>query len=85
MCRTACRVIRKTCHETDVWLGSISRPDIMVAITTLARHITRWSAKDDKRAARLVGYIAATIDYAHVMRINDPPAELWLWLYFDRC
>ena len=61
-----------------MWLGRISRPDIMVAITILARHFTRWSANDDKRAARLVGYIAATIDstidYAHVMRINDPPA-----------
>ena len=31
----------------------------------------------------LVGYIAATIDHAHVMGINDPPAELWLSLYVD--
>jgi len=59
------------------WLGRISRPDIMVAINTLARNITRWSANDDTRAARLVGYIA------HVMRINDPPAKLWLSLYAD--
>ena len=66
-----------------MWLGRISRPDILVAINTLARHITKWSANDDKRAARLVGYIAATIDHAHVMRINDPPAELWLSLYVD--
>ena len=66
-----------------MWLGRISRPDIVVAINTLARHITRWSANDDKRAARLIGYIPATIDYAHVMRINDPPAELWLPLYVD--
>ena len=66
-----------------MWLGRISRPDILVAINTLARHITKWSANDDKRAARLVGYIAATIDHAHVMRINDPPAELWLSLFVD--
>ena len=68
-----------------MWLGRISCPDIMVAINfnTLARHITRSSANDDKRAARLVGYIAATIDYAHVMRANDPPAELWLSLDVD--
>ena len=65
------------------WLGRISRPDIMVAINTLARNITRWSANDDTRGARLVGYIAATVDYAHVMRINDPPAKLWLSLYAD--
>ena len=45
-------------------LGRI-RPDIMVAINTLARNITRWSANDDKRAARLVGYIAATVGYAN--------------------
>ena len=61
-----------------MWLGRISRPDIMVAI-----NITRWSANDDKRAARLVGYSAATIDYAPVMRINDPPAKLWLPFFFD--
>lgn len=66
-----------------MWLGRISRPDILVAINTLARHITKWSANNDKRAARLVGYIAATIDHAHIMRINDPPAELWLSLYVD--
>ena len=67
-----------------MWLGRISRPDFMVAIiNTLARNITRWSANDDKRAARLVGYIAATVDYAHVMRINDPPAKLWLSPYVD--
>ena len=66
-----------------MWLGRISRPDIMVAINTLAHNITRWSANDDKRAARLVGYIAATVDYAPVMRINDPPAKLWLSLFFD--
>ena len=45
-----------------MWLGRISHPDSMVAINTLARHITRGSANDDKRAAPLVGYIAATID-----------------------
>ena len=55
----------------------------MVATNTLARHITRWSANDDKRAARLVGYSAATSDYVHVMHINGPPAELWLSLYVD--
>ena len=66
-----------------MWLGRISRPGIMVASNTLARNITRWSANDDKRAARLVGYIAATVDYADVMRINDPPANLRLSLYVD--
>jgi len=66
-----------------MWLGRISRPDIMVAINTLARNITRWNANDDKRAARLVGYITATVDYAPVMRINDPPAKLWLSLFVD--
>ena len=61
-------------------LGGISRPDIMVAINILARHVTRWSANDD---VSLLGYIVATIDYARVMRINDPPAKLWLSLYVD--
>ena len=60
--------------------GRISPPDIMVAINILARHVTRWSANDD---VSLRGYIVATIDYARVMRINDPPAKLWLSLYVD--
>ena len=66
-----------------MWLARISRPDIMVAVTTLARHITRWSSNDDKRASRLFGYLAATLDYAHIMCIKDPPAKLWLSLYVD--
>ena len=61
-------------------LGRISRPDIMVAINILARHVTRWSANDD---VSLLGYIVATIEYARVMRINDSPAKLWLSLYAD--
>jgi hypothetical protein len=52
------------------WLGRISRPDIMVAINTFAN--------DDKRAARLVGYIVLPpLITLIVMRINDPPAKLW--------
>ena len=54
------------------WLPSIHSPET-----------SRWSSNDDKRAARLVGYIAATVDFAQVMRIKDPPAKLWLSLYVD--
>ena len=32
-----------------MWLGRISRPDLLVAINTCAGHITRWTVNDDKR------------------------------------
>ena len=57
-----------------MWLGRISRPDLLVAINTCAGHITRWTVNDDKRMARLAGYVAATLDHSHVMRIRD---QLW--------
>ena len=32
-----------------MWLGRISRPDLMVAINACAGHITKWTVNDDKR------------------------------------
>ena len=66
-----------------MWLGRISRPDLLVAINACACHITRWSINDDKRIARIAGYIAATAGYSHVMKIRDEPSSLWLSLYAD--
>lgn len=62
-----------------VWsmrLGRISRPDLLVAINVCAGRIPRWTANDDKRMARLAGYVAATPDHSHVLQIRDPPANL---------
>ena len=52
-----------------MWLARISRPDLMVAIYVCAGHITTWTVNDDKRMTRLAGYVAATLDHCHVMRV----------------
>ena len=66
-----------------MWFGRISRPDLMVAINVCAGHITKWTVNDDKRMIRLAGYVAATLDYCHIMRIHDKPSDLRLSLYAD--
>ena len=81
MCWTAVSISCKVGHETHVaWTNQPSRQHGCHQYT---RQTSRWSSNDDKRAARLVGYIAATVDFAQVMRIKDPPAKLWLSLYVD--
>ena len=52
-----------------MWLARISRPDLMVAINVCAGHITTWTVNDDKRMTRLAGYVAATLDHCHIMRV----------------
>ena len=45
-----------------MWLGRVSRPDLLVAINACAGHITKWTTNDDKRMTRLAGYVAATLN-----------------------
>ena len=66
-----------------MWLCRIGRPDIMIGVVQCAKHVTCWSLNDDKRVQRIVGYLKSTSDYAHVMKINDPPSGLSLSLYCD--
>ena len=66
-----------------MWLCRTSRPDITFAVNLLAKHITIWTANDDKRAARLIGYLSSTVDLAHFMVINDRLEDLHLALYCD--
>ena len=66
-----------------MWLGCMSRPELMVAINVCAGHITKWTVNDGNRMTRLAGYVAATLDHCHIMRIHDKPAGLRLSLYAD--
>lgn len=66
-----------------MWLGRVSRPGLLVAINASAGHITKWTTNDDKRMTRLAGYVAATLNHCHVMRVRDPPSQLQLSLYVD--
>ena len=75
---SAARILMKI-----LWLARLNRPDLMVAVTTLTTNVCRWSVNDDKRVARLVGYIAATVQYNPVMFVHDPASSLHLALYVD--
>ena len=75
---SAARILMKV-----LWLARLSRPDLLVAVTTLASHVCSWSKNDDRRVHRLVGYILNAIDHAMMLCINDPPSELRLALYCD--
>ena len=66
-----------------LWLARLSRPDLLVAVTTLASHVCSWRKNDDRRVHRLVGYILNSVDHAMILCINDPPSELRLVLYCD--
>ena len=75
---SAARIIMKC-----LWLARLARPDLMVAVTSLASKVASWSPNDDRRCARLIGYIAATPDYSPIMYINNKPSELRLALCVD--
>ena len=64
-------------------LARLNRPDLMVAVTTLTTNVCRWSVNDDKRVARLVGSIAATVQHNPVTLVHDPASSLHLALYVD--
>ena len=66
-----------------MWLSRTSRPDITCAVNLLAEHITCWSSNDERRVARLVGYLSSTINLAHPMVVLDPLSGLHIALYCD--
>ena len=51
-------------------------PGLTFIIDLLAKHITTWSVNDDRRTARLIGYLQLTHEYAPMMSIQDPPETL---------
>ena len=75
---SAARILMKI-----LWLARLSRPDLLVAVTTLVSHVCSWSKNDDRRVHRLVGCILNSVDHAMILCINDPPSELRLALYCD--
>ena len=77
---SAARILMKI-----LWLARLSRPDLLVAVTTLVSHVCSWSKDDDRRVHRLVGCILNSVDHAMILFlcINHPPSELRLALYCD--
>ena len=66
-----------------LWLGRLSRPDIIKPINDLATKVQSWSRGDDKRLLRLIQYIDSTPQYRLVGTIQDSPENLELHLNVD--
>ena len=69
----ACRILMKA-----LWLGRLSRPDIIKSINDLATKVQSWSKGDDKRLLRLIQYTDSTPQYRLVGTMKDNPENLEL-------
>ena len=76
MAGSACKVLMK-----DLWLGRLSRPDLVKPITDLATKVQRWSRNHDKQLFRLICYMNSTSHYRLTGKIGDPPEKLRLLLF----
>ena len=78
MAGSACKVLMK-----DLWLGRLSRPDLVKPITDLATKVQCWSRNRDKQLFRLICYMNSTSHYRLTGKIGDPPEKLRLLLFVD--
>ena len=74
----ACSMLMKL-----LWLGRLSRPDLLKPVSDLATRITKWSKNNDRELFRLVCYVNATVYYRLVGTIGDDISELSLKLFVD--
>ena len=74
----ACKLLMKA-----LWLGRLSRPDIIKPIGDLATCVQKWSRNNDRQAHRLICYIDSTKHHRLVGHVNDCPDDLKLSLYVD--
>ena len=78
MAGSACKVLMK-----DLWLGRLSRPDLVKPTTDLATKVQSWSRNQDKQLFRLICYMNSTSHYRLTGKIGDPPEKLRLLLFVD--
>jgi hypothetical protein len=59
----------------------MGRWDLLHAVSSLTRYLTKWTKACDRALVRLMCYIKCTAATALAGYTGDPPAELKLWLY----
>ena len=59
------------------------RPDLLFAVCSLAREVTRWTRACDKRLHRLICYIQGTKNVSLYSTVNDSLDTCLLLLYTD--
>ena len=74
----ACKVLMKC-----LWLGRLSRPDIIKPIGDLSTQVQKWTRNCDKALHRLICYIHSTLEHRLVGRVGDRAEDLCLRLYVD--
>ena len=74
----ACKVLMKC-----LWLGRLSRPDIIKPIGDLATKVQDWTINCDKRLYRLLCYLKGTLNHRLVAHVADNTEDLKLSLFSD--
>ena len=74
----ACKILMKC-----LWLGRLSRPELVKPIGDLATQVQKWSRNCDKCLHRLMCFINSTLGHRLVGAVRDPPNQLKLRLYVD--
>ena len=64
-------------------LARIGRPDILWSVNKLARSITKWTKKCDKRLSRLISYIHHTCEYRQYCHVGNTAKQCRLGLFQD--
>ena len=69
---------------TLLYGARLARPDLLRAITALARRITKWRPMQDQQLHRLLCYLKCTLHHRHVGWVGDESVkDLSLHLYGD--
>ena len=68
---------------TALYVARLNRHDLLWAVNTLARQVTKWNQGCDKRLHRLISYMYHTQDYVPTSHVGDPPDKCVLALFVD--
>ena len=68
---------------TLMYSARVARYDLLKAINYLAKRITRWDSRCDRRLHRLMCYVMTTADHCMVGWIGDHPSKLTLHCFCD--
>ena len=68
---------------TALYVARLNRHDLLWAVNTLARQVTKWTVGCDKRLHRLISYMYHTKDYVTTSYVGDSPDKCTLALFVD--
>ena len=65
------------------YAARLARYDLLRAVASLARFITKWTPECDRRLERIMNYVKSTLSYRQIGWVGDDISELNLDLYAD--